>query len=188
MDMTMVESDAAVGEVATVFGGLVTLDQQAVAAGTISYELLTSLSPRVEASLCRAGRRERSASRGDHRARRLGCGAAPDTPAYGDAGAIPSGMSPARRWARRFPNLERLGLGRCAPIRAVPRCPHRWRRTAPGAVSPGKDSTTGHWELCGLVLPKAFATYPLGFPTSLIAEFSRRTGRGVLGNRAASAP
>ena len=48
MDMTMVESDAAVGDVATVFGGLVTLDQQAVAAGTISYELLTSLSPRVE--------------------------------------------------------------------------------------------------------------------------------------------
>jgi alanine racemase len=48
MDMTMIESDAAVGDVATVFGGIVTLDQQAVAAGTISYELLTSLSSRVE--------------------------------------------------------------------------------------------------------------------------------------------
>jgi alanine racemase len=48
MDMTMIESDAAVGEIATVFGGIVTLDQQAVAAGTISYELLTSLSARIE--------------------------------------------------------------------------------------------------------------------------------------------
>jgi alanine racemase len=48
MDMIMIESDAAVGEIATVFGGIVTLDQQAVAAGTISYELLTSLSARIE--------------------------------------------------------------------------------------------------------------------------------------------
>lgn len=48
MDMTMIESDAQVGEVATVFGSLVTLEQQAVAAGTISYDLLTALSARVE--------------------------------------------------------------------------------------------------------------------------------------------
>jgi phosphopentomutase len=53
-------------------------------------------------------------------------------------------------------------------------------------ASPGKDSTTGHWEICGLVLPRPFPTYPQGFPTSVLEEFSRRTGRGVLGNIASS--
>src|SRR5207245_8400774 len=53
-------------------------------------------------------------------------------------------------------------------------------------ASEGKDSTTGHWEICGLLLPRAFATYPDGFPVTLLNEFSRRTGRGWLGNRAAS--
>ncbi len=52
--------------------------------------------------------------------------------------------------------------------------------------SHGKDSTTGHWELCGLVLDHPFPTYPLGFPHRVIAAFSERTGRGVLGNKAAS--
>jgi phosphopentomutase len=52
--------------------------------------------------------------------------------------------------------------------------------------SAGKDSTTGHWELCGLVLEHPFPTYPDGFPADLIAEFSRLTGRNVLGNLAAS--
>jgi phosphopentomutase len=86
-----------------------------------------------------------------------------------------------------LPNLERLGLGRCAPITGV--SPVVAPTAAHGTAeprSPGKDSTTGHWELCGLVLPRPFATYPNGFPVELLAEFSRRTGRGVLGNRAAS--
>jgi phosphopentomutase len=53
-------------------------------------------------------------------------------------------------------------------------------------VSAGKDSTTGHWELCGIVLERPFPTYPEGFPEPLLEEFSRRTGRGVLGNHPAS--
>jgi phosphopentomutase len=53
-------------------------------------------------------------------------------------------------------------------------------------ASPGKDSTTGHWELCGLILEKPFPTYPQGFPQSVITEFATRTGRGVLGNKPAS--
>jgi phosphopentomutase len=53
-------------------------------------------------------------------------------------------------------------------------------------ASPGKDSTTGHWELCGLILSRPFPTYPRGFPAELIDEFVRLTGRGVLGNKAAS--
>jgi phosphopentomutase len=53
-------------------------------------------------------------------------------------------------------------------------------------ASPGKDSTTGHWELCGVVLATPFPTYPHGFPAEVVEEFARRTGRGVLGNLAAS--
>jgi phosphopentomutase len=53
-------------------------------------------------------------------------------------------------------------------------------------ASPGKDSTTGHWEICGLVLERPFPTYAHGFPAKILAEFSRKTGRGVLANRPAS--
>ena len=52
--------------------------------------------------------------------------------------------------------------------------------------SPGKDSTTGHWEICGVVLKEPFRTYPEGFPKALLDEFARKTGRGWLGNKAAS--
>jgi phosphopentomutase len=117
----------------------------------------------------------------------LGCGPAPDTAAYGDAGSDTLGNVARAVGGLALPNLEQLGLGRCAPIKGVTSVP------APSAAhgvaepaSPGKDSTTGHWELCGVVLPRPFATYPHGFPSGLLAEFSRRTGRGVLGNKAAS--
>src|SRR4029077_1043039 len=53
-------------------------------------------------------------------------------------------------------------------------------------ASAGKDSTTGHWEICGVLLKKAFRTYPKGFPEALLEGFSRRAGRGCLGNKAAS--
>jgi phosphopentomutase len=53
-------------------------------------------------------------------------------------------------------------------------------------ASPGKDSTTGHWEICGLILERPFPTYPHGFPEGVVEQFSRRTGRGVLGNKPAS--
>src|SRR5215813_1100802 len=53
-------------------------------------------------------------------------------------------------------------------------------------ASAGKDSVTGHWEMMGIVLDRAFPTFPHGFPEDVVREFSRRTGRGVLGNRAAS--
>jgi phosphopentomutase len=85
------------------------------------------------------------------------------------------------------PTLGALGLGRCATIKGVPPAPAP--RAAHGICEPassGKDSTTGHWEICGLVLPTPFPTYPAGFPAEVLAEFERRTGRGVLCNRAAS--
>jgi phosphopentomutase len=117
----------------------------------------------------------------------LGIGPAHDTAAYGDAGSDTLGNTLRAGGGRSFPELERLGLGCCAPLPGIAAV------TAPGAAfgtaqprSAGKDSTTGHWELCGLILERPFPTYPRGFPPEVIAEFARRTGRGVLGNRAAS--
>jgi phosphopentomutase len=86
-----------------------------------------------------------------------------------------------------LPELEALGLGRCADLKGV--SPVAEPRGAFGVcqpTSPGKDSTTGHWEICGLLLQQPFPTYPQGFPLTIIDQFARRTGRGVLGNKASS--
>jgi phosphopentomutase len=117
----------------------------------------------------------------------LGIGPAHDTAEYGDAGSDTLGNVARRVGGLDLPHLGELGLGRCASLAGVTAT--ATPRAAFGVcepISPGKDSTTGHWELCGLVLPVPFPTYPAGFPSELIAEFSRRTGRGVLGNKAAS--
>ncbi len=117
----------------------------------------------------------------------LGIGAAPDTAQWGDAGSDTLGNALRAGSGLALPNLAALGLGRIADLPGVPpveRPAAAWGRLDP--ASAGKDSTTGHWELCGVVLAEPFPTYPDGFPADLLAEFSRRTGRGVLGNRAAS--
>ncbi len=117
----------------------------------------------------------------------LGIGAAPDTAQWGDAGSDTLGNALRAGEGLALPNLAALGLGRIADLPGVPpvgRPAAAWGRLDP--ASAGKDSTTGHWELCGVVLAEPFPTYPDGFPADLLAEFSRRTGRGVLGNRAAS--
>jgi phosphopentomutase len=117
----------------------------------------------------------------------LGIGPAHDTAAYGDAGSDTLGNVLQRAGGLRLPNLEQLGLGRCAPLSGV--TPVTAPRAAFGTAQPqsaGKDSITGHWEICGVVLERPFPTYPKGFPKHLIAEFARRTGRGVLANKAAS--
>lgn len=116
----------------------------------------------------------------------LGCGPAHDTDVYGDTGSDTLGNVARAAGGLRLPNLERLGLGRCAPIAGLR---DDVATAAFGACEPasaGKDSTTGHWELCGLMLERPFPTFPRGFPTKLLAEFSGETGRGVLGNKAAS--
>ncbi|HET9151574.1 MAG TPA: phosphopentomutase [Gemmatimonadales bacterium] len=116
----------------------------------------------------------------------LGIGPAPDTAAYGDQGSDTLGN--VLRDARLdLPHLTALGLGRCAPLNNIPPVPAptaAWGTAEP--ASSGKDSTTGHWEICGVILERPFPTYPKGFPRAVIEEFSRRTGRGVLGNKAAS--
>ena len=117
----------------------------------------------------------------------VGIGEAPDADAYGDGGSNTLGNLARAEGGLRLPNLERAGLGCIAPlagVRAVER-----PTAAHGLLVPrsaGKDSTTGHWEIAGVHLPRAFPTYPDGFPHAVLDEFTRRTGRAVLGNVAAS--
>ncbi|HEX6615336.1 MAG TPA: phosphopentomutase [Gemmatimonadales bacterium] len=117
----------------------------------------------------------------------LGIGPAHDTDAYGDTGSDTLGNVARAVGGLTLPNLEALGLGACAPLPGVAAVARP--RAAFGVAEPasaGKDSTTGHWELCGLLLATPFPTYPEGFPREIIAEFSRITGRGVLANKPAS--
>jgi phosphopentomutase len=116
----------------------------------------------------------------------VGVGAAHDAARYGDEGSDTLGHVMRAMPGLTLTNLTSLGLGNAAdlglPVIAQPEAAHGIMQPA----SPGKDSITGHWELCGVVLERAFPTYRDGFPTDLLAEFSRRTGRAVIGNRAAS--
>jgi len=116
-----------------------------------------------------------------------GVGDAPDAEAYGDAGADTLGNTARAVGGIRAPNLERLGLGRTDAIEGV--APAGERGTAAGRLterSAGKDTTTGHWEIAGIVLEEPFPTYPEGFPHEVIEPFERAIGREVLGNVPAS--
>jgi phosphopentomutase len=117
----------------------------------------------------------------------LGVGEAYDAAAYGDTGSNTLGNVLARASGVSLPNMHKLGFGNCVPLPVIP--PSPLPLAASGTAQPssaGKDSTTGHWELCGVVLEQAFPTFPGGFPAGILEEFSRRTGRGVLANHAAS--
>lgn len=115
-----------------------------------------------------------------------GIGELPDAGLYGDAGSNTLGNI-ADRVRLKVPTLAAMGLSRIAPLAGIDPAP------APSAAfgrmaerSAGKDSVTGHWELMGIVLDKAFPTFPTGFPREIIAEFERRIGRRSMGNIAAS--
>jgi phosphopentomutase len=112
-----------------------------------------------------------------------GAGELPDARLYGDEGSNTLGNTAQAMGGLSLPALERLGLGRIIPLRgvsAVPSPEASFGRMA--EKSPGKDSTSGHWELMGLVLERPFPTYPHGFPEDLVREFERAIGRRVLGN------
>ncbi|MBI3737241.1 phosphopentomutase [Candidatus Sumerlaeota bacterium] len=117
----------------------------------------------------------------------VGCGELPDAASFGDEGSNTLGN--LSRWFEdglRLPNLGALGLGNIIPIRGVSPAAARGGYGKCGEKSAGKDSTSGHWEIAGVVTPTPFPTYPRGFPPEIIAEFSRRIGRGILGNKPAS--
>ncbi len=115
----------------------------------------------------------------------VGIGELPDADAYGDEGSNTLGNI-ARQIGLRVPTLRSLGLDRLVPIGGTPARSPLAAIGRMAEASPGKDSVTGHWEMMGIVLDRAFPTFPHGFPDDVIREFSRRTGRGVLGNKAAS--
>lgn len=117
----------------------------------------------------------------------VGIGPAHDAGVYGDAGSNTLGNVARSVGGLTVPRLETLGLGHCAELAGV--MPVAAPAAAYGVcepASPGKDSTTGHWEICGLLLEAPFPTYPRGFPSAVVAEFARLTARGVLGNKPAS--
>lgn len=116
----------------------------------------------------------------------VGIGEMPDAAAYGDVGSDTLGHI-ARERVLRVPNLCRLGLANirrlhglepdASPIGSFGKC---------ALASPGKDTTTGHWEMAGIRLEKPFPLFPHGFPREVMDEFERRIGRRALGNKAAS--
>lgn len=114
----------------------------------------------------------------------VGAGGLPDASVYGDEGSDTLGHI-AAQVPLDVPHLRRLGLGRVANIGGpAPAAQGACGRMA--EASPGKDSVTGHWEMMGVVLDRPFPVFPHGFDPGVIAAFSARTGRGVIGNKAAS--
>jgi len=115
----------------------------------------------------------------------VGIGELPDAHLYGDQGSNTVGNI-ARRVPLRVPTLRALGLDRLVDIGGAAAIAPRGATGRMAEASAGKDSVTGHWEMMGIVLDRPFPTFPHGFGTDILTEFSRRTGRGVLGNKAAS--
>jgi phosphopentomutase len=117
----------------------------------------------------------------------VGAGALPDAAEYGDEGSDTLGNVARAVGGLDLPSLEALGLGNVEPLQGCP--PQPGAPAVAGRLVPrskGKDTTTGHWELMGVVTPQALPTYPHGFPFEVIDPFMHRTGRGVLGNKPAS--
>jgi len=112
----------------------------------------------------------------------FGVGAMPDAAAWGDAGRDTVGHIAQRR-GLRAPNFVRLGLANIRPIHGLDPAP-----VPEGAygkatlLSPGKDTTAGHWEMAGIILDRPFPTYPHGFPPEIMQPFEQAIGRGTLGN------
>jgi phosphopentomutase len=111
-----------------------------------------------------------------------GVGALPDAEAYGDAGSDTLGHLAAAVGGLDLPALGRLGLGSITEIAGVPPAADPVLHGRLHPLGPGKDSTTGHWELMGVVAPHPPPTYPDGFPPVLLSELERLAGRGFLCN------
>jgi phosphopentomutase len=116
----------------------------------------------------------------------VGIGALPDAAEYGDVGRTTLGHIAESR-PLKIPNLVRLGLANIAPLQHLEAAAAPLAAYGKGAThSPGKDTTTGHWEMAGVWLDQAFPVYKHGFPRELIEEFERQIGRGTIGNKPAS--
>ena len=117
----------------------------------------------------------------------VGIGAMPDWQAFLDPEPGDTLGNVARLRPMKLPNLCALGLGNIKPLAGLPAADKplgSYGRCA--LASPGKDTTTGHWEMVGIQLAKPFPLYPNGFPPEIMTEFESRIGRSTIGNKAAS--
>jgi phosphopentomutase len=113
----------------------------------------------------------------------VGIGEAHDAADYGDVGSDTLGNVARACGGLALPHLERFGLGNIRSLEGV--CQRGDAAGAWGTMRPasaGKDSTTGHWEIVGVHLDRAFPTYPSGFPREVLEKFALETGRGVIAN------
>ena len=113
----------------------------------------------------------------------VGAGELPDASEFGDEGSDTLGNVARAVGGLDLPMLEALGLGNVEPLEGC--APQPGAPAIAGRLverSKGKDTTTGHWELMGVVTPQAMPTYPFGFPDEVIDPFMNRTGHGVIGN------
>jgi len=117
----------------------------------------------------------------------VGVGENPDSRAYGDEGASSLEHCAQAIGGLELPNLGSIGFGNITPILGTPaRTDVRGAYGRMNEIAAGKDSTTGHWEMTGVVLRKPLPTYPDGFPAEVVAAFEQAIGRKVIGNKAAS--
>lgn len=117
----------------------------------------------------------------------VGCGGAPDAAAFGDEGSDTLGNTARAVGGLALPNLARLGLGnvsRIAGVEPAATPAASWGRLR--EVSAGKDTTTGHWEIAGVVVSRPMPVYPHGFPPDVMARFAEIAGKPALGNEVAS--
>src|SRR5215212_2246364 len=113
-----------------------------------------------------------------------GVGALPDADAYeGDAGSNTLGHLAERVGGLELPALQRLGLGSILPLRGVPPAPEPVLHGKLAPLGPGKESTTGHWELMGVVPAHPLPTYPRGFPPDVVRRLEEATGHRFCCNR-----
>jgi phosphopentomutase len=116
----------------------------------------------------------------------VGIGALPDAADYGDVGRSTLGHIAESR-PLKIPNLVRMGLANIAPLKYLPPATSPIGAFGKGVTrSPGKDTTTGHWEMAGVWLDQAFPVYPHGFPREVIDAFEKQIGRKTIGNKPAS--
>ena len=117
----------------------------------------------------------------------VGIGELPDAEKYGDKGSDTLGNISAAVKGFRLPNLQKLGLGNIDGVQGVGKYPEP--SSCYGRMSeksPGKDTTTGHWEIAGIILDRPFPVYPNGFPEDIIKKFEKAIGTKILGNYTAS--
>ncbi|RKD34550.1 phosphopentomutase [Thermohalobacter berrensis] len=117
----------------------------------------------------------------------VGVGELPDAKKYGDEGSDTLDNISKYVGGLRLPNLERMGLGLIEGVTEINKTENpigSYGRS--NEKSAGKDTTTGHWEISGLILDKPFPTYPNGFPDEIILKFEEAIGTKILGNKPAS--